>query len=185
MAGDCFSVTLVEIEEFGKIKCGTQIAVKRSFEKLHKSLKVFYRAVSSEKYFYHHGVFIHDDHVVHFAGESKAEAKPRTCSLLQFFRDAEDGKLYQVNYDDPSAVLPVEETAKNIAAVLSNPEKWPEYDPLKNNCETFATWLKTAKRHSNQGVKVQSRLEKVEKGCMISGIVLCAGTCLGIQHGCS
>ena len=170
------SLRLEEIEGYDSLQLGTQIAVKKPFEKLHKSLKVFYPVIASEKYYYHHGVVIGEDRVIHFAGNNKKDAKPRTCTLLEFVRGAEGGILFQVKYDDQSIVLLVEKTLALAQLVLELPQNWPEYDPFKNNCESLATMLKTGKLFSNQGVKAKSRLNTTATtGCVVSGVVVLGG----------
>ena len=141
---------LVEIDEVGNLYAGTQIAVARSTESLHSSLKFFYPFLRNVKYYYHHGVYLGHCKVIHFSGQDKAHAKPRKCDIFQFWQGAVDGKLYKVEYNNPNVVYSTEKTLALANEVLANPEKWPGFQIINNNCESFATWLKTGKKISAQ-----------------------------------
>ena len=145
--------TLVEVEGISNLTPGTQIAVKGSFENLHPSLKFFYPLFSSDEYYYHHGVYLGGCKVAHFYGENKADAKPRSCDILQFMRGAVDQKLYRVEYDNPDLLLSINATLDYAKKVLASPSQWPGYSLIANNCESFAIWLKTGKKISAQAFR--------------------------------
>ena len=147
------SYTLYEVEGISNLTSGKQIAVKGSFENLHPSLKFFYPLFSSDEYYYHHGVYLGGDKVAHFSGENKADAKPCSCDILQFMKGAVDQKLYQVEYHNPDLVISIETTLDNAKKAIANPFEWPGYNVIANNCESFATWLKTGKKISAQAVR--------------------------------
>ena len=137
--------TLVEIDGIKSLQPATQIAVRCEFANLHPSLCFFYPLISSEKYYYHHGIYLGDNEVVHFSGNNKDDARPRKCDILQFINGASGGKkqLYRVQYDKSVKLLSQEETLRKAQKVLEEPSKWPGYQIIKNNCESFARWLKT------------------------------------------
>ena len=156
--GDVFEMvfpkyTLVEVEGISNVTPGTQIAVKGSFENLHPSLKFFYPMFSSDEYYYHHGVYLGECKVAHFSGENKADAKPRSCDILQFMKGAVDQKLYRVEYDNPDLVISIKATLDYAKKVIASPSQWPGYSLIANNCESFATWLKTGKKISAQAFR--------------------------------
>ena len=138
--------TLVEVDGIKSLQPGTQIAVRCEFANLHPSLGFFfYSLISSEKYYYHHGIYLGDNEVVHFSGNNKHDACPRKCDILQFINGAsgEKKQLYRVQYDENVELLPQEETLRKAQKVLEEPSKWPGYQIIKNDCESFARWLKT------------------------------------------
>ena len=63
--------------------------------------------------------------------------------------------LSQVVYRNTATVLRAHDTLVRANKVLERPEKWPKFHIIYNNCETFATWLKTGQGFS---VQVQDRL---------------------------
>ena len=144
-------VKLVEVPNLSDLKPGDQIAVRSSFENLHKSLKILYPSSSKEDYYYHHGVFLGNCEVIHFSGNNKKDACPRKCDILPFLRGAKDEKLYRVEHDGQA--LSVAETLQKSTEVLNSGFEWPEYHLLWNNCETLATWLKTGQKLSYQVVE--------------------------------
>lgn len=150
--------TLVEIEEISDLTPGTQIAVKGSFKNLHSSLKFFYPLFSPNEYYYHHGVYLGECKVAHFSGENKADAKPRSSDILQFMRGAVDQKLYRVEYHNPHLLIPIQATLDFAEKVIEHPSVWPGYSLVKNNCESFATWLKTGEKISAQAVRAANKV---------------------------
>ena len=135
--------TLVEVEGTSNLTPGTQIAVKRLFVHLHWSLAFLYPVISSDGFYYHHGVYLGEDEVAHFSGEDKADAKPRSCEMVQFMDDAVEEKLYRVDYDNHNLLLPMETTLDEARKAIESPSEWSKYNVITNNCESFATWLKT------------------------------------------
>ena len=145
--------TLVEVEGISNLTPGTQIAVKGLFKDLHPSLKFFYPLFSSDEYYYHHGVYLGECKVAHFYGVNKADAKPRSCDVLQFMKGAVDQKLYRVEYDNPDLVISIKATLDYAEKVIASPSQWPGYSLIANNCESFATWLKTGEKISAQAAR--------------------------------
>ena len=145
--------TLYEVDEISNLDPGTQIAVKGSFKNLHPSLKFFYPLFSFGEFYYHHGVYLGECKVVHFSGENKADAKPRSCDIYKFWKSAVDQKLYRVEYDNPDLVVSIKATLDYAKKVIESPSVWPGYSIIANNCESFATWLKTGKKISAQAAR--------------------------------
>ncbi|CAB4041096.1 Hypothetical predicted protein [Paramuricea clavata] len=166
---------LVEIEELGELLAGTQIAVQSLFENLDPSLKFFYPLLSSDKYYYHHGVYLGNCKVIHFSGTSQDDAEVGKCDIFQFQKGAVDRKLYQVEYDDLTQLLPVQETLEKAKDVLEDPTKWPGYQIIYNNCESFATWLKTGQVISAQAMAAKSRVTKIVTAMVGSGASIAGG----------
>jgi hypothetical protein len=142
---------LVELKEGEKVDPGTHIAVKGLFKNLHSVLRFLYPVISGRDYYYHHGVHLFNCRVIHFFGVDKLDAEPRKCSVNAFRSRGEvDGKIYKAVYNDEVVVLPLAHTLALAKKVWKQPEVWPEYDIISNNCETFATCLKTGKGFSDQ-----------------------------------
>jgi hypothetical protein len=147
------SYKFVEVDKVGNLHAGTQIAVKKSAESLHSSFRFFYPFLSKVRYYYHHGVYLGQCNVVHFAGQNRDDAKPRKSDIFQFWKGAVDGKLCRVQYNDPSVLYSTEVTLALANQVLTRPEKWPGFQLANYNCESFATWLKTGENRSAQLIK--------------------------------
>ena len=168
-----FSYELHQIDEFGTLPNGSQIAVKCSFETLHPSLAVFYPLISSDKYYYHHGVYLGDYKVIHFHGQDKDDAKLRICDLYKFLTNSVDCKIYLVKYIDGDHLLPVRETLNLANEVLKDPSLWPGYHIVRNNCESFATWLKTGKKISAQAAFALHRVISLGAAVVGSSLAVC------------
>ena len=147
----CYNI----IHPFKDLKPGDQIAIRSLFDNLHQSLKYLYHVISSKNYYYHHGVFLGGDayEVVHFSGETSADARPCKIDLWEFIQRGEDKTLYRVDHE--GEVLPVNETLQKAKEVLvkdefNDEEKWPGYNIIWNNCENLASWLKIGKKVSYQ-----------------------------------
>ena len=130
--------------------------VRRVFENIHSSLKVFYPFVSDRDYCYHHGVLLDDVprnggsfQVIHFSGQTINDAKPCLICIDQFQERAVDGKLCMAQYNNPA--LDVEETLRRAENVLRGADRRLRFDIIDNNCESLATWLKTRRAYSIQG----------------------------------
>ena len=142
------------INPLKELKAGDQIATRSLFSNLDASLKHLYRVISSENYYYHHGVYLgpDDSEVVHFSGETVADARPCKIDLWEFIQNGEDKKLYRV--DHKGKVLPVDETLQKAKEVVkdetNDKKKWPGYHIIWNNCESLASWLKTGEKVSYQ-----------------------------------
>lgn len=171
--------TLREIQKLKTLPKATQIAYKSSYDNLHKSLRVFYPLMGSEAYYYHHGVYLGDSDVIHFNGVNKTDAKPRKLDILEFLRNAQGGKLYEVEYTEEFEKLPVEETLSTAKLVLENPEIWPKFQIFENNCESFAAWLTTGTMVSAQSIKAVEKIINVAShaavAAAVSGAVVTGG----------
>ena len=116
----------------------------------------------------HHGIYIGeaDCEVIHFSGEDgslaskcgsndiKRGACIRKCTLEEFTNGY---TIRLVAYSVPEHTIWIKkgisvkrEQSQSPAIVidrakryLQNPERWGEYDLIKNNCETFAVYCKT------------------------------------------
>ena len=102
-------------------------------------------------------MYLGDAEVAHFTGTNKADATPRKCDIVEFQKVSVDGKLYRVEYGDTVKMLSVKETLKRARAVLAEPSEWPGYQIIKNNCESFATWLTTGELWSVQASRAVRR----------------------------
>ena len=161
---------LTEITQLNEITPGTQIAIKSPFGNLHESLRNFYFVVSDENYYYHHGVYLGDRlggkcQVLQITGENKADARPCVGNIFELRNGAMDKKVYRVDYESIQA-LPVEQIVQKAKEVLANPEAWPQYNILANNCETFAAWLTTGKEISVQATKAVGRVKYFAAGLL-------------------
>lgn len=138
--------------ESGDLCPGDQIAVKRLCNSLSSPLKQGCAAVVGD-YYCHHGVHLGGCEVIHFyADDEKNEATIRKCRI-ENFPVGYDNKIYKVLHED--AVLTVDETLRKADEVLANRTEWPNYNLKSNNCETFATWLKTGRKCSAQAIKAE------------------------------
>lgn len=54
--------------------------------------------------------------------------------------------------------LPVYETMQMAENAVAMQNSWPSYDLIKNDCETFATYLKTGKLCSMQALDAVKKL---------------------------
>ena len=128
----------------------------------------------------HHGIYIGeaDCEVIHFSGEDdslaskrgsnnkKNGAHIRKCTLEEFTKGRtirlvaysvpwltvifkKNVSVKQKQSQSPAIVI---ERAKRY---LQNPERWGEYNLIKNNCETFAVYCKT---HIPQNLASQGKL---------------------------
>ena len=152
------SYTLVEVAKISDLTPGTQIAAKGSYKNLNPALAFFYPLFSDDEHYYHHGVYLGECNVAHFAGENKLDAKPRSCDILEFMRASVDGKLYRVQYDNPALVRSIKDTLYYANEAIQDPGSWPGYQLIKNNCESFATWLKTGIKMSAQATAAISKV---------------------------
>ena len=172
-------ITYYEVAKIGDVTPGTQIAVRGSYKNLHPSLAFFYPLFSSDEYYFHHGVYLGECTVAHFSGENKTDAKPRSCDILEFIRGTTvDGKLYQVDYHDPDVVMPIEKTLHRAKEAIENPGCWPGYQIIENNCESFATWLKTGMKISAQATEATCNivdLTSIAAGSSVCSCVLSYG----------
>jgi hypothetical protein len=146
---------LTSINQVANLPAGTQIAVKRSIRDLNPLFARFlYPLVFRKMSYYHHGVYVGDGQVVHFHGENKALAKPRECHIEEFRAGSEDDEaIFKVVYGNEVTVLPVDDTVNMANEMVEHPTMWKKYNVMVNNCETFATWLKTGVKDSAQATE--------------------------------
>lgn len=92
--------------------------------------------------YFHHGIFVGGDAVVHFTDvrNSKASASVRRCTRSEF---ANGGTIERVAYRQS---LPATEVVRRAIAGLGG----RGYDVLSNNCEHFARWCKVGQHASEQ-----------------------------------
>ena len=140
---------LSEIDGIENLPKGTQIAVQGLLKDLDRGLASFYTKIGGRDTYEHHGVYLGDGKVVHFHGANKDTAKPCTCDIQEFRQGRLNAKIYTVSYTDPiPQESPYEEMLARVdeALVLG----WAPYNLAFNNCESFATWLKTGTGWSSQ-----------------------------------
>lgn len=94
--------------------------------------------------------------VIELQGE--ATAKPKVRPFLEFFRGHD--KLYRVRYKDGEC-LPVAETMRRAKEAVEKGNAWPAYSLIANNCESFATLLKTGRAVSKQVLMALLNILKV------------------------
>ena len=96
----------------------------------------------------HHGIFNKEELCTYeLQGDTKKEARPKKRDFTEFY--AGHTALYRVEYDEGEC-LPVDETIKRAEEVVKQGSRCPTYDLIRNNCESFATYLKTGKEISVQ-----------------------------------
>ena len=134
----------------GDLKLADQIAVMGNVADLDPSL-LRLTAHIGETYF-HHGIYDPNNVVVyHFTGDNKANAKPKKSDFTEFF--AGKTQLYRVVYDDNEECLPDDEVMKKAEEAVEGSSTWPDYHIIANNCESFATYLKTGEAYSKQALE--------------------------------
>ena len=133
--------------KLGDLKHGDQIAVMGNVADLDPVLSSLVTLIG--RTYYHHGIYdAHNMAVFHFTGENKTNAKPQKSDFTVFF--AGHKELYRVVYEGNEKCLPVQEVMRRAEDAVKRPTSWPGYDIIKNNCETFASYLKTGEKYSKQ-----------------------------------
>ena len=136
----------LEEVQLGDLKDGDQIAVRGNVEDLSSWLLPFTAHTGGS--YLHHGIFVKENlSVIEFHGENKADARPKIRPILQFCYGHH--KLYRVRYKDGEC-FSVEETMRRAKEAVEKGNVWPVYNLITNNCESFATLLKTGKAVSWQ-----------------------------------
>lgn len=134
----------IEEVELKDLKHGDQIAVMGDVAEIHWALPRFMSRANG-KYF-HHGIFDKENlEVIELQGDDKASARPKRRPILQF--TYKRYPLYRVVHEK---CLPVETTMKMANEAVEKQDSWPGYNLIQNNCETFATYLKTGHKYSEQ-----------------------------------
>lgn len=142
------------------LKSGDQVAVKRKvqLELFHPSLKVL-NSIAGEHY-YHHGIFVEPRSIIHQAWPSANVSLTKACKedIMAFMNAISvDGVVYKVVCNERSS-LPADEVVQRAEEVVASGIVEP-FNIVTNNCETFATFLKTGERRSSQ---VQAVCRKVK-----------------------
>ena len=156
MANARYNRIKIEIErsQIDSLPWGTEIAVSRSCESLPSSSHQFLcRNVTKRGYYFHHGLYLGNERIIHFYGENmdSRNAKITVSSVEEFLGPSDENcSIYVVKYKNNEVVSRECETFQRVNDVLANPVLFGEYDVEKNNCETFTTWLKTGTKRSIQ-----------------------------------
>ena len=157
----------------GELRHGDHIAVKRKFEELVPAdlklaaslIKVF---VTEDGYYRHHGVFLNDNvdrlAVMDFSGQTESDAKPRLRQIMEFLSGCSDQDLFRVVYEDPSECLSVDETVIKAREAVEQGNSWPSYHLFRNNCESFATFMKTGNAVSVQAMRALTGVTNIGYG---------------------
>ncbi len=140
----------LEDVELSDLNNGDQIAVRGNVKNLSPWLLLV--TAHTDGTYLHHGIFIKETwSVVEFQGETKENARPKIRPFRQFFNGNVDGKIYRVVYKEGEC-LPVDETIRRAKEAVEKGNTWPSYNLILNNCETFATLLKTGEAVSLQAL---------------------------------
>lgn len=100
--------------------------------------------------YYHHGIFISNDEVIHFSrenGESISAARVMNTDLKKFL----DGGTVEVAKYDSAEVYPVEDIVEYARDCVGD----TGYNVFNENCEHFATECKTGEHESKQSLKAK------------------------------
>lgn len=162
----------IEVVKLGDLKTGDQIAVKGDVKNLSPCL-TFVTAHSNGTYL-HHGIFNKEELCVYeLQGDTKKDAIPKKRDFTEFY--AGHSVLCRVEYDEGECFT-VDETIKRAEEVVKQGSRWPAYNLIRNNCESFATYLKTGKAKSIQVLR--SLVELHEKADSIKGGSAVVQTCM-------
>lgn len=156
------------------LNTGDQIAICGNVADLHPLLVPF--TMHTDNVYFHHGIFDKENLAVYdVSGESKANARPQRRDFTQFY--AGHTKLYRVVYEYGEQCLPVDEVMKRANDAVQYQSSWPGYHIITNNCESFATFLKTGYRYSEQAIRaVQEFCKKAAPvGIVLGSVSLGAG----------
>lgn len=150
-----------------------RVGILESLPHKNEHMTVIDEVIARTKSYYHYGIQISEDKVVHFVGASylkRKESKIEITSISKFLRD---GKLEIV--DSYSKSFSNEEIVNRALSKVGT--NFDGYSVIKNNCEHFATWCATGKKQSQQSnILEQSRflislplrpLNKIEEKILI------------------
>lgn len=156
-----------EVVEMGHLKTGDQIAICGNVADLHEALVPL--TVHTDHRYFHHGIFEKETSAVYdFHGDTKENARPQKRDFTKFY--AGRTQLYRVVYKDGEC-LPAAEVMRRAKNAVKLQSSWPHYHIIKNNCESFATYLKTGELYSEQAlVAIREFLNKI--GPIIAEVVL-------------
>lgn len=143
--------------QLNDLNTGDQIAICGNVADLHPLLVPF--TMHTDNIYFHHGIFDKENLAVYdVSGESKANARPQRRDFTQFY--AGHTKLYRVVYEYGERCLPVDEVMKRAEDAVKQQSSWSGYHIITNNCESFATYLKTGRRYSQQAIKAVEEFGK-------------------------
>ena len=91
--------------------------------------------------------------MIDFSGETERDAKPRLRQLMEFLSGSSDKDLFRVVYEDAGECFSVNETVRKAREAVQRGNSWPSYHLFTNNCESFATFMKTGKAVSAQAIR--------------------------------
>jgi hypothetical protein len=111
------------------------------------------------RFYTHHGIYMGDGKVIHFAGSIREKIDPVVHETDQS-RFLKDGILRRRDYKQR---LPASETIRIAREQLSD----RSYSMVWNNCEHFATYCATGKKKSQQVKRVLSGLSTVAVGVVL------------------
>ncbi len=111
------------------------------------------------RFYTHHGIYIGDGKVIHFAGSIREKINPvvHETDLSRFLKD---GILRRRDYKQG---LPASKTIRIAREQLSD----RSYSMIWNNCEHFATYCATGKKKSQQVKRILSGLGTVAVGVVL------------------
>lgn len=156
--------------ELGALEHGDQIAVMGKVADLSSFLKPLMIIVGG--HYFHHGLYDAKTlKVIHFTGDSKANAKPIKSDFTKFYGG--HNQLFRVAYEDGEKCFPADVVMMRAEELVRSPNSWPDYDILLNNCETFAFYLKTGKRYSEQASTALQKLITVA-GVSVGASISCS-----------
>ena len=154
------------------LKSADQIAVSGNVKDLSPILVPF--TIHTDSIYFHHGIFDKETLAVYdVSGDSKENARPRKRDFTEFYSG--HTQLYRVVYDHGEQCLPADEVLKRAKYAVDNPSSWPYYDIIRNNCESFATFLKTGCKKSEQAIKAVE--ETCKKAAISVGAVVSVMVC--------
>jgi len=163
---------IIEVVQLRDLKTGDQIAVMANVVDLNPSLLPLMDHTNG--IYFHHGIFDKEKlEVIDFHGDSKANAKPKRRSILEFA--AGRSQLFRVVHEN---CLPVETTMKMANEAADQHSYWPGYDLIRNNCETFATYMKMGIKHSAQASA--ALLNLLSNAAAVTGAAVVAGSAAAV-----
>lgn len=126
------------------LNTGDQIAVERHCSDL--SLLLCSALGGTDGKYFHHGIYDRENlEVIEFHGEDKQNARVQRRHIKDFL--FEGLQLYRVVHKN---CLPIRKTMRMAEQALNGEIVVPPYNLMSNNCENFATYLKTGNAHSKQ-----------------------------------
>ena len=114
--------------------------------------------------YYHHGIYINNDDVIHFAGEnsdnlSGTDNTIHSTTLMKFLKDEICEVRHYLRYEKPLLRLPdeIESFARRCIGKSG-------YNFFENNCEHFA-YLCTLRKHESK--QVDNLIEGISNGVLL------------------